>query len=117
MVDEPEKGSIGLQSLKMALAWAEYLESHAKRIYASANTIDSSVPKRLIEKIKEKKWTEFTPKDIYDRHWSGLDTPSAVKSTCETLEQYGWIRKSIKTTGGRPSEIYLVNPQIGGNHE
>jgi putative DNA primase/helicase len=116
LVDEPEAGAVGLKSIAMALAWAEYLESHANRVYASVSTIDGSAAKSLINKIKAQQWTEFKPKDIYDKHWSGLDTPDQVRIVCETLEQYDWIKKTVKQTRGRPSEIYLVNPLMGANH-
>lgn len=116
LVDDPQAGAVGVKSINRALAWAEYLESHAIRVYASVTTIDGSVAKNLVNKIKSNQWTEFKPKDIYRNCWSGLDTPEKVKSICEVLERYGWIRKITRSTGGRPSDVYLVNPLIGANH-
>lgn len=116
LVDDPQAGEVGVKSISRALAWAEYLESHAIRVYASVTTIDGSVAKNLANKIKSNQWTEFKPKDIYRNCWSGLDTPEKVKSICEVLERYDWIRKIIRPTGGRPSDVYLVNPLIGANH-
>ena len=116
LVDDPQAGEVGVNSISRALAWAEYLESHAIRVYASVTTIDGSVAKNLVNKIKSNQWTEFKPKDIYHKHWTGLDTPEKVKSICEVLERYDWIKRITRSTGGRPSDVYLVNPLIGANH-
>jgi hypothetical protein len=40
LVDAPDGGTVGLASVQRALAWSEYLETHARRIFAFAPASD-----------------------------------------------------------------------------
>ena len=54
--------------------------------------------------------TEFTPRMVALKGWTGLNTPDAVRKAADVLADYDWLRRDVQQTGGRPSERYLVNP-------
>jgi hypothetical protein len=54
-------------------------------------------------------------RDVYRNEWAGLATPEAVRRVLPKLEDAAWIRPVLieeKTTGGRPSEVYEINPLV-----
>jgi predicted transcriptional regulator len=60
---------------------------------------------------------KFTIRDVYSNDWSGLGTPDEVRTAVRVLEDAGWVRaEKSKSETGRPSEVYAVNPKIGGTH-
>jgi putative DNA primase/helicase len=76
-----------------------------------------SLAKRLAKGWKLENGT-FTVRDVYKNDWTGLGTPDQVRAALRLLEEYGWVRREkLKSeSGGRPSEVYAVNPKIGGAH-
>ncbi len=59
-------GEISMQSLERAIAWADYLESHAHRIYASAVHSDVVAARALARKISDGSLTDgFSIRDVY----------------------------------------------------
>lgn len=109
---------VDIQHTRQAAAWTTYLESHARRIYGSIVTPEIKAAADLAEKIKARKIGEngtFTLRELYRRHWSGLDTPAAVRSAIEILEEYGWLREvaeESKPQRGRPSKTWRINPRV-----
>ena len=56
---------------------------------------------------------EFTARKVAQKHWSQLTTPEQVKNACTVLAEYQWLRREVKQAGakgGRPSELWRVNP-------
>jgi len=57
----------------------------------------------------------FAPRSVYLKGWSGLDTPERVRGALSLLEDAAWVRRaesSPSQSGGRPSEVWLVNPKV-----
>ena len=109
---EGEGGPVGVVSMARAEAWAEYLETHARRVYA--DSIDPAVkPTRALARKLQAGHVKapFTARDIYRRHWSGLDKET-VKLALRTLESFNWIKGSEKNGEGRPSREYRINPRL-----
>ena len=69
------EGPIDYEALERAIAWAEYLEPHARRVYAPGISPDLTAAHAIAARIKagdvEK---SFTARDVYRRGWSGLST-------------------------------------------
>jgi putative DNA primase/helicase len=113
---EPESVSLG--HARMAAAWCEYLESHARRVYSCIVTPQLRAARELAGKIKKRKIGAngfFSCRDVYLKGWSGLDTPEAVKLAAEVLEDAHWVRDASVESGplgGRPSNRYAVNPRV-----
>ena len=112
LIDTPDSGkTINLLQLSRAIMWADYLESHAIRLYSAAMMPETSGAQSLLKKIRSGTLgAEFTPRQVAQKGWSGLPTPEAVTKAADLLAEYGWVRREVRKTGGRPSGLYLVNP-------
>ncbi len=114
---EGGREAVDLDSITEAIAWAKYLESHARRIYAplmgaafvSAKTLGSKLKSGALK-------SEFRVRDVYRQHWANLSTPYEARVAVDILEDYNWIfAEEIPTDqeiGGRPTVTYTVNPKI-----
>lgn len=99
-------------ALLKALAWGEYLESHAERIYALA-TDPSTSNARLILKRIDQLPDPFTSRDIHRKHWSGLHTTGEVIKALSVLEDHGYIKRTHhKKDVGRSSTVYFRHPSL-----
>lgn len=124
MVDTPGSGSvIHERELIRALAWGDYLRTHAVRLYAAATVPETAGAHALLAKIKAGSlrdgdgvlWEGFTPRLVAVKHWAGLSTPGDVRKAAELLADYGWLARETAPTGsagGRPSERYLIHPAL-----
>ncbi|GAB1387357.1 hypothetical protein MASR1M59_25050 [Melaminivora sp.] len=126
LVDTPDSGGvIHERELIRALAWADYLRTHAERLYAAALVPETTGAHALWVKIKTGKlcdgdgvlWESFTPRLVAVKHWAGLGTPDAVRKAAELLADYGWLARDTVQSGdvmgrGRPSERYLIHPAL-----
>lgn len=124
LVDTPDSGGvIHDRELSRALAWGEYLRSHAERIYAAALIPETAAAKQLLDKIRAGKLCDgdgvileaFTPRLVAVKHWAGLGTPDAVRKAADLLVDYGWLARELVPTGpsgGRPTERYLIHPAL-----
>jgi putative DNA primase/helicase len=122
LIDTPDNGNqIGEDELIRALAWGEYLRTHANRLYAAAVMPETTDAATLLSKIRGGRLTDgdgvildnFTPRLIAVKGWAGLGTPDAVRKAAELLADYGWlVRDTVPTgaAGGRPSDRYAINP-------
>jgi putative DNA primase/helicase len=115
LAEKPEGGLVGIESLEMALKWAEYLGSHAAKIYKSSCTPMNKAAHDLSEKIMKGEVTSsFTARDIYVKNWQGLDKQS-VQQGIDALIGLNWIRE-VKVgpgpRGGRPTVKYCINPDL-----
>jgi len=102
-------------SAQLAIDWCDYLESHARRIYAMATSPEHEAAVKLATKIKGKHITNnFTAKVIYDKGWHGLKDRETVEAACAILIDENWLSihsKEVGKLGGRPSlPEYQINP-------
>jgi putative DNA primase/helicase len=112
LVDTPDSGGvIGETELTRAIAFADYLRSHAERLYSAAVRPQIADAALLLKKIRSGTLgTEFTPRVVAQKGWTGLHTSDAVRKAADVLAEYDWVRRNVQDTGGRPSERYLINP-------
>jgi putative DNA primase/helicase len=108
---EVDGGPVEKLALERAIAWAEYLESHARRIYAPAISPDMDAARALLVHVRKGDLgAEFALRDIYNRGWSGLGTRDEAAAAVAVLEDYGWMRAFTEETEGRPRTVYRINP-------
>jgi putative DNA primase/helicase len=124
LIDSPDTAPlVQMRELTRALAWSEYLRTHAERIYAAALTPETDGAHALLLKIKTGKLRggdgaplqAFTPRLVAVKHWAGLTTPEAVRKAADLLVEYGWLVQEVLhsgAAGGRPSDRYLVHPML-----
>jgi len=110
--------TISLSHARQSAAFCEYLESHVRRIYSMIISKERQAAAELGRRLAAAwKRTEgmFTLRDVYQNDWRALETPDAVRSALTILENAGWVRPLLletKPTGGRPSELYAINPRV-----
>ena len=117
VIDTPDSNFvIGERELIRALAWGDYLRSHANRLYSAAVMPETTGAVSLLKKIRAGALgSDFTPRMAAQKCWAGLNTPDAVRKAAEVLADYDWLRRDVQSSGdamgrGRPSERYQVNP-------
>jgi putative DNA primase/helicase len=107
---------VGLESTKLAAAWCDYLEQHARRIYHPVMARVDLAARLLGEKIKAGKLVSpFTAKEVYRQQWTGLSESLEVSDALELLERLAWVVSELhgpSPEGGRPSRRYHINPQV-----
>jgi putative DNA primase/helicase len=115
------QGEIGQAAVLAALAWAEYLESHAVRAYASVTMPEVDAAKAIAEKMRsgalgEIKPTspgwQFTRRDILRAEWSRLTDLQEVQKGLDLLVELDWLLPETESTGGRPKTTYTINPEV-----
>lgn len=108
-------GAVGVLSVLSALAWGEFLESHAQRIYSAASDMSADAAKEILRHLRNGDLgPEFSEREIYRKGWSGLASASAVSDALDVLIEHGWIKaREIPSgsSGGRPTTQYLANPK------
>jgi putative DNA primase/helicase len=118
-----QEGPIDLDHTKMAADWCEYLESHARRVYACVVSPRMKAAADLAAKLQKGSVSvgedgAIARRDIYRHGWTGLDTPDSAGEALEILRDAGWVRQQPSTpgpSGGRPPDRWLVNPKIRQN--
>ncbi|NLZ17217.1 MAG: DUF3987 domain-containing protein [Desulfobulbaceae bacterium] len=90
-----------------ALAWAEYLGSHAKRCYSAVTQKDVQAAKAIKRRIKKGDLaTPFSIRDVWRPGWAGLDRDAAIGGI-SLLVDYGHLSTEVLAdTGGRPATRY-----------
>ncbi len=114
-----ENSGVSLEAAQLAAAWCEFLEAHARKIYATELLPGVDGAHVFGTKIREGAVTDGqSVRDIYRHHWSGLTTPSQVGSALDVLEGAGWFKfdSVIGDAGGRPTEVLRLHPDLQGEH-
>ena len=106
-VDSSPGGSIGIQSANKALAWCEYLESHARRVYALVDGPIGSA--KALEKRLREMPNPFRIGAINNRNWHGLTTTDQVHEALDKLCEHGHIEKIVSGTH-KPATDYFKHP-------
>lgn len=126
LIDNPDSGGVIHEGeLLRALAWGDYLRTHAHRLYAAAVMAETTDAATLLSRIRAGKLTDrdgvildsFTPRQVAVKHWAGLSTPDAVRKAADVLADYDWLRRDVVqggAAGGRPSDRYIINPMTRG---
>jgi hypothetical protein len=107
--------AVGELSLARALEWADYLRSHADRLYAAGDTVAENGAKLIVGRRRQLP-ERFTVRDVQRKAWAGLADRNAVQAAIEMLVATHHCRQAPSPTGpagGRPSEAYVWNPRLG----
>lgn len=105
-------GVIGATSILKGLAWAEYLESHARRAYASVTQAEAESARALLRRIGSGEVVSpFTARDVYIKGWACLSKPDEVHEAVRYLADLDYLRKEDQPTGGRTKAAIWINPK------
>lgn len=101
---------VGITATARALEWADYLKSHAARLYGAAIHAPL-IAARLILERRDKLPEPFTARELCRKRWAGLDTPEQVNDALAVLADHDYLVSYIAETGGRPSSRYVWKPE------
>ncbi|EED35856.1 conserved hypothetical protein [Luminiphilus syltensis NOR5-1B] len=105
--------AVGDEATLRALLWADYLISHAERIYSVSNTQAVSNAKTILAR-RNKLPELFAARDVSRKNWAGMTSGSAVTVALELLVEHRYLSviKTQRPEGGRPTSRYRWNPGI-----
>ena len=107
LCDARDGGPVTEAALLRAIAFSEYLESHARRIYSHATRPDIDAAKALLKRIAGGKMiTPFKTRDVYIKGWTGLETTQKAQAAIDLLREYNHLSEYEVDTGGRPTRMY-----------
>jgi hypothetical protein len=113
IADGKARGNVSDQSAQLAVEWCKYLESHARRIYAMAESPEHEAAVKLATKIKAKSLPcPFTTRDVERKGWHGLKERQEIEAACNILIDENWLmmhRKPKPITGRPPLPEYYIN--------
>ena len=105
--------AVGLRPALQAAAWCEYLETHATRLYSSAENPAMEGGRVLLDRIRKGDVSDGdSSRSIYRKHRAKLSTPDEVNSACSVLEEFGWLRIEVIKTGGRSATRLRLHPSL-----
>jgi putative DNA primase/helicase len=112
LADTPGGGPVSRAAVLRALAWSEYLETHAQRIYAPALVPDMAAALELDRRLVDLP-EPFTARDVSQRGWRLLDREGTAAALAVLIE-YGRIRGEASSGPGRPTTRYHLHPALHG---
>ena len=105
-------GPVTKEATLKALAWGEYLQTHAYRAYASASMPEVGVAKAILKRVKSGDLkSPFSSRDVWRPGWSKLTDRDQVAEALKMLEDYGWVITERIQTGGRTATLYHVHEE------
>ena len=118
MCHRPNGTPVSIEAARMAAAWCDFLERHARKVYAvelnpgveSAHALAAKIKARVVEDGE-------TLRIVYRKGWSHLKEPDQVDEAVSVLIECGWVRierVDAGETGGRPSIVLRINPKAYG---
>lgn len=113
LADNRGGSQVGELATLRAVAWVEWLEHHARKVYAPEEPARILSARALAEKIKTGAVGDGTTvRDIYRYEWKRLDDRAKVDGAIKELEKLGWIRQQTKPTKGRMRIELAINPVL-----
>ena len=105
-------GPVSLPALNQAQNWIIYLESHARRVYASTEVDNAEAARAIWRRVmKGDLPTPFTRRDIYRKGWAMLKAKERIEGGLVALTDADWLLKTPVLTGGRQTIHYMPNPK------
>lgn len=113
LADEPDGGAVSAEATLKAVAWASYLESHARRIYGAVSHRASAGAKALANKLlKGELSASFALRDVYRNGWTHLGTREEADEAVNVLIDRDWLREVREPQEvGRTPTRYVLNPK------
>jgi Protein of unknown function (DUF3987) len=115
MMGEAVTTAVSLNAAQLGADWCDFLEAHARKVYAGVLHKDLQAAHALAEKIRSGALTSGqTVREVYRNAWALLQTPDDVYGGLRYLERCGWVRL---TEGAHhherraPTRDYRVQPR------
>jgi hypothetical protein len=106
-------GAVAEHHVRLAIKWCEFLEAHARRLYAVELQGGVSAAHALAAKIHTGAVYDRHPvRELYRPQWAGLRTPERVQAGLAELTDVAWVRLEFRTTDGRSSQLVRLHPDL-----
>ena len=106
------QGPVSEHATLRALAWTEYLESHARRAYGAVNNADVTAAQAILHHIRNGDLpAEFSSRDVWRPQWAKLTDNATVHAGLRLLTDFKWLGVRKEETPGRTATVYMVNPR------
>lgn len=119
MVDCADTGQvndgISASHAQMAVEWCEFLEAHARKVYAIIEKQEVRVAHSIKRRIQQGDISDAMKiRDIAQKCWSQIGSDvDAIREAIHLLESFGYCKlETIKPQVGRPSEIVRLSPHL-----
>jgi putative DNA primase/helicase len=110
---EHDRSSVGLSDATRAADWCDYLEAHARRLYHGELERVTLAAHAILEKIKDGEIKHETKvRDLYRAEWEDLNDRTTVLEALELMTERGYLRVGELATGGRPSVVIHLHPEL-----
>ena len=98
---------VGARATARALNWADYLKSHAFRLYSVGSFMAENAARLLLDRRAQLPEC-FTARQVYRKDWAGLSDSDAAEAAIDVLIQHGYSQEQAvlpTIAGGRPTGI------------
>jgi uncharacterized protein DUF3987 len=108
-------GNVGAEALARALDMAEYLETHARRVYGATDAVDIIAAEAILAHIGRGDLQDnFSCRDVHQKDWSRLTDRDHVQRGIDLLVELDHLAADTSGGkpgfGGRPKVSYRINP-------
>jgi hypothetical protein len=112
------EGDVSQKSLLRALAFAAYLESHARRVYGSGSEGEISAANALLLHLRAGDLPEgFTSREILRHGWEHLTDREQIAAGLNLLVEFDYLapmEAAAGSQGGRPKTTYAIHSEVLG---
>jgi hypothetical protein len=109
------QGAVTHRALLRALAFACYLESHARRLYGSSNETERRAAQTILKHIRKGDLKNgFTARDVQRAQWSNATERDQVRAGLDLLTDHDHVRPvqaERNPLGGPQKTTYRINPR------
>ncbi len=108
-------GAVDQAAVDLAVDWAAFLESHARKVYGAELDGGAAAAHALKVKIEDGAVYDGQPvREVIRPQWSGLATAERVWSALAKLQEHDWLRVETihPSGGGRPSQVIRLHPEL-----
>ena len=118
VADGRAPGPVSADAADLAAAWCDFLELHARKLYALELNREAVSAHALAERIQQGEVQDgVNVSDLYRHKWPGLKSADEMTAALGALETRGWLRvDKIPNAGARSTREIHLNPNaVGGS--
>ena len=108
-----DHGPVSGEAASLAVRWADYLETHANRVYSIATAPERQAALPLLRRLID--WPIGKPirvRSIRENGWAFMSDTDSIEGTLDLLIEGGWVRAiENKPVTGRPTTDFVLHPE------
>ncbi len=114
IADGRASGPVSADAADLAIGWCDFLELHARKLYALELNQEAASAHALAERIKQGEVRDGqNVSDLYRHKWPHLTTADEVAAALGVLEGCRWLRvREVPNPKARPTRQIQLNPKV-----